>query len=256
MKALIRQYFEDNRAQEITPEQRSVLLEKIKVNHPAPGYDAQFRCSKLIKGVKGNIAKAEAKVSRNALPKVPFLSLVAVKAIVAGILTAEFIEDLTNFRELVYVGETGQLHITLDAFRWFTERNINRDPVLRWVMEQPATKRTSQTSGRSVGHHITKGEAEAHGCMAVTVYEAESVANACQVERALQELFPNEVGRPLFRDVCASSGVGDRAPRRAYTFLTKVFPVASSLEFDAEDNLIAFKVLDINGVEKKWMVVR
>ena len=84
------------------------------------------------------------------------------------------------------------------------------------------------------------------------------MANACQVERALQlalQMFPNEVGRPLFKDVCASTGVGDRAPRTAYTFLTKVFPVASSLVFDADDNLITFKVVDINGVEE-WMVVR
>ena len=113
--------------------------------------------------------------------------------------------------------------------------------------------------GRSAGYHITQTEAEAYGVTPVTVYEAASVANACQVERALQlalqEMFPNKVGRPLFKDVCASTGVGDRAPRTAYTFLTKVFPVASSLVFDADDNLITFKVVDINGVEE-WMVVR
>ena len=93
VKALIRQYFEDNGAQKITTDQRSFLITKIKTNHPEAGYPANHRCTILLKGVKDNIAKAEAKVARSALPKVPFFTPLALKAIVAGILTAQLIDD-------------------------------------------------------------------------------------------------------------------------------------------------------------------
>ena len=247
----------------VRPDLASVT--NITTNHPTPGYKAVDRCADLIKGVKEAIAK-EAKVARSGLPKVALLSLGAVKAIVANMLTAQFLDDL-----IASWSTWGRPGSTLSHLRHSSSSHIETAGP-RAGPEVAAGAACEPQPHGEVGwfpHHDGGGTgARLQGCGGVRGRECskrlpggEGAAGDVPPRRSLMPVDwqtalkrgPRAARCPLFKDVCQSIGIGGQSPCTAYTYMTKDFPVAGSLKFDS-GNLICFKVVDNNGVERsgRW----